>query len=313
NECTLTVAVVSELPETYSEDRTGILNRASDGSEQFQLHTPVPPLDLRLFAEIEPQKVRLGVKPLQIPANGDRLGEIGTVIEFQDRHPTGRVLCEEFGRAALAGQNIDLFKRKLDALFCREDANAARIGRYCMIVELHRTGHFNPSQTQSDAFILLPMTDECQPNMPHRSLIKANQLLAEGPIAASLGRIGPIPAHVERRRRRHSSGGHDGAQCDTVKDGPVVGLRDPRPDRPHDRGGFHGHSAAPAHCDVGPTGCDASMSNCDVPGSDRDASMSGYDVTSSGDASMPNRDVTGSDGDTSMSNCAVADHRDIST
>ena len=46
--------------ETALKDRTGILNRASDGSEQFQLHTPVPPLDLRLFAEIAPQKVRLG-------------------------------------------------------------------------------------------------------------------------------------------------------------------------------------------------------------------------------------------------------------
>jgi hypothetical protein len=139
------------------------------------------------------------------------------------------------------------------------------------------------------------------------------ELLAEVPIAASLGRNGPIPAHVDRRRRRHSSGGHDGAQCDTVKDGPIVGLRDPRPDGPHDRGGFHGHSAAPGRCDVGPTGSETSMSNCDVPGSDRDASMSGCDVTSSGDASMPNRDVTGSDGDTSMSNCDMTGHRDIPT
>jgi hypothetical protein len=55
NECTLSFAVVRELLETALEDRTGILNRASDGSEQFQLHTPVPPLDLRLFAEIAPR------------------------------------------------------------------------------------------------------------------------------------------------------------------------------------------------------------------------------------------------------------------
>jgi hypothetical protein len=119
------------------------------------------------------------------------------------------------------------------------------------------------------------------------------ELLAKVPIAASLGRIGPIPAHVDRPRRRYSIGGDDGAQCDTVKDGPVVRLLDPWPHRPHDRGGFHSHSTAPAHRDMGPTGCDASMSNCDVPGSDRDASMSGCDVTSSDDASMPNRDVTG--------------------
>jgi hypothetical protein len=126
------------------------------------------------------------------------------------------------------------------------------------------------------------------------------ELLAEVPVAASLGRIGPIPAHVDRPRRRHSIGGNDGAQCDTVKDGPVVVLLDPRPHRPHDRGGFHSNSAAPAHCNMGLTGGDASMSNCDVPGSDRDASM-------------PNRDVTtGSDG-TSMSNCDARGHPDIST
>src|SRR5260370_41481028 len=56
---TLSFAVVRELLETALKDRTGILNRASDSSEQFQLHPPVPPLDLRLFAEIAPQKVRL--------------------------------------------------------------------------------------------------------------------------------------------------------------------------------------------------------------------------------------------------------------
>ena len=119
------------------------------------------------------------------------------------------------------------------------------------------------------------------------------ELLAEVPIAARLGRIGPIPAQVEGWRRRHSIGGDDGAQCDTVKDGPVVGLMDPRPHRPHDRGGFHSNSDAPAHRNMGPTGCDASMSNCDVPASDRDASVSGCDVMSSDDASMPNRDVPG--------------------
>src|SRR5882724_12359594 len=96
------------------------------------------------------------------------------------------------------------------------------------------------------------------------------ELLAKVPIAASLGRIGPIPAHVDRPRRRHSIGGDDGAQCDTVKDGPVVGLLDPWPHRPHDQGGFHSHSAASAHRNMGPTGCDPSMSNCDVSGSDRD-------------------------------------------
>ena len=132
-------------------------------------------------------------------------------------------------------------------------------------------------------------------------------------LVASLGGIRPIPTQVDRRRRRHSRGGHDGAQCDTVKGGPVVGLRDPRPDGPHDRGRFHGYSAAPAHCDMGPAGCDASMSKSDVPGSDHDTSMPACDVTGSGDASMPNRDVPGSDGGTLMSNYGVTGHRDTFT
>src|SRR6266446_515093 len=49
------------------------------------------------------------------------------------------------------------------------------------------------------------------------------ELLAEVPIAASLGGIRPIPAQVEGRRRRHRIGCDDGAQCDAGNNGPVVG------------------------------------------------------------------------------------------
>src|SRR5262245_60023597 len=120
------------------------------------------------------------------------------------------------------------------------------------------------------------------------------ELLAEVPIAPSLRGTRPIPAQVERRRRRHGSGGNDGAQRDTVKDAPVVGLLDPRPDGPHDLGGFHGHSAAPGRRDMGLSGCDGAMSNRDVTGSDRDASMSACDVTGSDvGASVSNQDVAG--------------------
>src|SRR5262245_56406603 len=44
----LCLTVVRELLETALKDRTRILNRASDCSEQFQFHPPVPHLDLRL-------------------------------------------------------------------------------------------------------------------------------------------------------------------------------------------------------------------------------------------------------------------------
>jgi len=138
------------------------------------------------------------------------------------------------------------------------------------------------------------------------------ELLAEDPIAPSLRGARPIPAQVERRRRRHSSGGNDGAQRDTVKDAPVVGLPDPRPDGPHDLGGFRGHSTALAHRDMGPSGCDGAMSNRDVTGSGRDASTCARDVTGSDrDASTCACDVTGSDVGASMANHDVAGYRAI--
>src|SRR5262245_12853305 len=138
------------------------------------------------------------------------------------------------------------------------------------------------------------------------------ELLAEVPIAPSLRGTRPIPAQVERRRRRHGSGGNDGAQRDTVKDAPVVGLLDPRPDGPHDLGGFHGHSAALAHRDMGPSGCDGAMSNRDVTGSGRDPSTCARDVTGSDrDASTCARDATGSDLGPSMSNHDVTSYRAI--
>jgi len=76
------------------------LNRACNSSEQFQFHPTIPPLDLGLFAEVAPEEIWFRMKPLQVPANCYRLGEIRTVVEFQHRYRTRRVLCEEFRRAA---------------------------------------------------------------------------------------------------------------------------------------------------------------------------------------------------------------------
>src|SRR5260370_16859066 len=107
------------------------------------------------------------------------------------------------------------------------------------------------------------------------------ELLAEVPIAPSLRGIRPIPAQVQRRRGRHGSGGNDGAQRDTVKDAPVVGLPDPRPDGPDDLGGFHGHSAGLAHRDMGPSGRDGAMSNRDATSFDAAPSTCPRAVTAS--------------------------------
>src|SRR5262249_19089284 len=71
---TLRFTVVRELLVTTLKDWTRILNRASDCRKQLQFHPPVPHLDLRLFAQVVPEQVWLGMKPLQIAADRDRLG-----------------------------------------------------------------------------------------------------------------------------------------------------------------------------------------------------------------------------------------------
>src|SRR5215471_3407691 len=93
------------------------------------------------------------MKPLQIAADRDRLGETRPVVELQHGHSAGWVLCEEFRGAALTSENIDILQRKLDSFFRREDANPARIWSYCMIVKLHCISHFEPSKTPRDDFI----------------------------------------------------------------------------------------------------------------------------------------------------------------
>src|SRR5262249_52141700 len=144
---TLRFAVVRELLETALKDRARILNRASDCGEQLQFHPPVPHLDLRLLAQVAPEQVWLGMKPLQIAADRDRLGETCPVVELQHPHSAGRFLFQEFGRASLPSENIDILQRKLDSLFRREDADPARIWSQGMTVKLHSTCHFDSLQT----------------------------------------------------------------------------------------------------------------------------------------------------------------------
>src|SRR5262249_61294781 len=103
---TLRFTVVRELLVTTLKDWIRILNRASDRRKQLQFHPPVPHLDLRLFAQVVPEQVWLGTKPLQIAAERDRLGEALPVVEIQHRHSTGRALVKELGCAALTSDKF---------------------------------------------------------------------------------------------------------------------------------------------------------------------------------------------------------------
>ena len=129
------------------------MNRASDCGEQLQFHPPVPHLDLRLLAQVAPEQVWLGMEPLQIAADRDRLGEIRPVVELQHRHSVGRVLRQEFGPAALTSENVDILHSKLDSPFRREDADPARIWSEGMTVKLHTTCHFDTLQNTSSFLI----------------------------------------------------------------------------------------------------------------------------------------------------------------
>src|SRR5262249_17281081 len=90
-------------------------------------------------------------------------------------------------------------------------------------------GPFQSLPNTSTSF--LPITDECQPNMSHRSLFcatKSRQIVHDRTIGGS--------------PNSRDLGYDDGTQCDTVQDGS---------DGPNDRGRFHGHSPAPAAVAVG--------------------------------------------------------------
>src|SRR5262249_20769561 len=86
----LTQPVCGQDAAALAVSRRAAEKNRSSGSGNLAILSRCPP-NRRLGAHSD----RLGMKPLQIPANSDRLGE--TVIKFQDRRPTRWVLCEELG------------------------------------------------------------------------------------------------------------------------------------------------------------------------------------------------------------------------
>jgi hypothetical protein len=81
----LRFAEFRELLETSLKDRTGILKSASDRSQQFNFHPSVPPLDLGLFTEVAPKKVRFRMPSLPLAP-----GVAEAIATFVAAAPSGR-------------------------------------------------------------------------------------------------------------------------------------------------------------------------------------------------------------------------------
>ena len=71
---------------------------------------------------------RLGLNLLEVAADGDRLGDERTVVEFEDRHAPHGVLLPEGLLPVLGLAQVDRYDRDLDALLGQKDAYAAAVG-----------------------------------------------------------------------------------------------------------------------------------------------------------------------------------------
>ena len=87
----------------------------------------------------DPHQRRLGVGQFEIKADRDDLRDAAAVIELEHRHRAFRVDRAEFRRELLASAQIDLHGRHCDPFFRQKDADATRVWRELVIVELHRT------------------------------------------------------------------------------------------------------------------------------------------------------------------------------
>jgi hypothetical protein len=77
------------------------------------------------------------VKPLEVAADRDALGELGAVVELEDGDAAIGIARQELGGAVLGLPEVDLHGRNVDGLLGEEDADAARVRRHRAVVELH--------------------------------------------------------------------------------------------------------------------------------------------------------------------------------
>src|SRR5271170_444047 len=124
----LRLAVFGELLDARLEQLVGVLERTCGNGKEVQLHSPVPHLDERLLAVVLAHQVRLGMQTFEVATDRDRLGEMGAIVELDERQAACRILREHLRRAVLAGENVDFLSRDLESLLRYENSEASRVG-----------------------------------------------------------------------------------------------------------------------------------------------------------------------------------------
>ena len=113
-----------------------VLKHRGDRQEQMKLDAPVPHFHQRAFERAAAEQRRIGVEPLEIPADRDRLRNRRAVVEQERGEALHRVDGGIGVSAVLARRDVDLLHGNLDALLGEEYPHPPRIGRTAAVIEL---------------------------------------------------------------------------------------------------------------------------------------------------------------------------------
>src|SRR5271156_3783071 len=132
------LAVFPDLRDAALEESAGVAERRRRHRQDFEFHAAIPHLDDGLVLGVNAHQRRLWLDGFEIPANRDRLGDMGAVVEFEHRYPAHRIDLQEFGLAIFGSGDVDLHERNVgDAFFREKDAHAAWIRSSERVVYFH--------------------------------------------------------------------------------------------------------------------------------------------------------------------------------
>jgi hypothetical protein len=103
----------------------------------MQLDAPIPHFHQGAFEAAAAEQRRIRIEPLEIPAEGDRLGNRGAVRQAGARAGAASVDRGVGVSAMLVRGNIHLLHRNLDAHLGQKNPHPPRIGRAAAVIELH--------------------------------------------------------------------------------------------------------------------------------------------------------------------------------